>query len=360
MKKLLLVLLLLPLFGTRAWAEDAFDIFDAPAMQQGLTAEERAIGGELHPDGFDAASALARLWQSAVQHFRARFLAEFGFAAELLALVLLCGAARAVCPTEKIAGLIEICSASFAAARLLNGVNSLVEETVQALYRLSDYSKAALPVVYTAAAASGAPGSAAARYAASALALDVILSLAQRAVIPLIYAVLSLTLANAVFPHPILGAVEGLTRWMAKTAMTVVSFAFTACLGICSVVSGSVDAAAVKAARSVIAGAVPVVGGMVADASAAVLSAAAVVRSCTGAFGLFAVCAMCLGPFAALTVKNLLFKAVAVVAEAVQNPRLYKLFSGVGSAAALLMGLLGSTALMLFIAIAVGMKAVGV
>ena len=359
MKKLILVLLLLPLFSARAWAEDAFDIFDAGAMRQGLTAEERAIGGELHSDGFDAASALARLWQSAVRHVRARFLAEFSFASKLLALMLLCGAARSACPTEKIAALIEICSACLAAGLLLGGVNSLVEETVQALYRLSDYSKAALPVVYAAAAASGAPGSASASYAASALALDVILSLAQKAVIPLIYAALSLTLSNAVFPHPILGAVEGLVRWMAKTAMTAASFAFTACLGICSVVSGSLDAAAVKAARSVIAGAVPVVGGMVADASAAVLSAAAVVRSCTGAFGLVTVCAMVLGPFAALLVKNTLFKSVAAVAEAMQNPRLQKLFSGVGSAVALLMGLLGSTALMLFIAIAVGMKAVG-
>ncbi|MBQ7692550.1 MAG: hypothetical protein IJT29_02955 [Oscillospiraceae bacterium] len=359
MKKLMLVLLLLPLFSARAWAEDAFDIFDADAMRQGLTLEERAVGGELSRDGFDAVAALSRLWQNAVRHFRARFVAEFGFAAELLVLVFLCGAARTACPSEKIAGLIEICSASLAAGLLLGGVNSLVEETVQALYRLSDYSKAALPVVYAAAAASGAPGSASARYAASALALDMILSLSQKLVIPLIYALLSLTLTNAVFPHPILGAVEGLVRWMAKTAMTASSLAFTICLGICSVVSGSVDAAALKAARSVIAGAVPVVGGMVADASAAVLSAAAVVRSCTGAFGLVTVCAMVLGPFAALLVKNTLFKSVAAVAESVQNPRLQKLFSGVGNAVALLMGLLGSTALMLLIAIAAGMKAAG-
>ena len=94
--------------------------------------------------------------------------------------------------------------------------------------------------------------------------------------------------------------------------------------------------------------------------AAAVLSAAAVVRSCTGAFGLVAVCAICVGPFALLSVKNILFKAVAAVADAVQIPRLQKLFTGIGSAVGLLMGMLGCCAMMLFLSFAAAMKAVTV
>ena len=57
-------------------------------------------------------------------------------------------------------------------------------------------------------------------------------------------------------------------------------------------------------------------------------------------------------------VKRFLFKAVAAAAEAVQNPRLQKLFSCVGSAAGMLMGLLGCNAMMLFLSFTAAMKAV--
>ena len=74
--------------------------------------------------------------------------------------------------------------------------------------------------------------------------------------------------------------------------------------------------------------------------------------------GLIAVSVVCAGPLALLCVKRFLFKAVAAAAEAVQNPRLQKLFSCVGSAAGMLMGLLGCNAMMLFLSFTAAMKAV--
>lgn len=362
MRQAIIVLLILPFFFCRAYAEElprqALNAFDAGRMKSGLNEEELEISGALDSDSYDAGSALSRLWHVLFEMLRANLRKELGFALRLLTLIFLCGSARAACPVDKIGGLIEICAVCAAAALLVGNVHSLTSQTTNALYRLSDYSRAALPVVYTAAAASGAVNSAAARYAASVLAFDVIMCLSQRAVIPLIYLSLSLSLTNAVFPNPILAAVEHFAKWMAKTAMAAASLAFTAYLGMSAVITGSVDAAAIKTARSVISGALPVVGGMISDASSAVLSAAGVVRSCTGAFGLVSVCAICAGPFALLSVKSLVLKAVAAAAESVQIPRLQKLFSGVGNAAAMLLGLLGSCAVMLFLSFAVGMKAV--
>ena len=125
-----------------------------------------------------------------------------------------------------------------------------------------------------------------------------------------------------------------------------------------TLISTKVDAAAVKTTRTVISGTLPVVGGMISDASAAVLSAGAAVLSCMGAFGLIAVCTMCMGPFVMLTVKGMVFKAVCTVAESVQNSGLQRLFSGVSAAVGLLMGLLGANAIMLFLSLAAAMKVV--
>lgn len=362
MRQLLCVFLLLPLLFCKAHAQepisDAMDIFDAGIMERGLSEEEAEISGELGYGDYNISGALVRLWRSVLERLKTELRAGLGFGAALLALVFLCAFAGAVCTEDRIRDAIEICGACTAAALMTGSMNSLVSETVEAIYRLSDYSKAALPVLYTAAAASGAVSSSAVRYAAACLGLDVMMSLAQKAVIPLIYAYLALTLSGAIFPNPLLAAMEQLSKWAAKTVLTASTIAFTAYLSICSLVSTSVDAAAVKATRTVISTTLPVVGGMLSDASAAVLAAAGVVRSCTGAFGLVAVSAMCAGPIVLLSVKSFLFKAVAAAAESVQNARLKKLFSGLGSALALLMGLLGCNAIMLFLSFAAGMKAV--
>lgn len=364
MKQLLCVLFVIPLFFCKAHAQEpapnAMDIFDTESMQSGLSEEEAEIGGELSYGTYDVSAAMTRLWRSVLEKLRAEVHAGLGFAAVLLALVFLCAFACAVCTEDRIRDAIEICGTCTAAVMLTGSMNSLVSQTVGAIYRLSDYSKAALPVLYTAAAAAGAVSSSAVRYAAASLALDVMMSLAQKAVIPLIYAYLALGLSSSVFPNPLLEAMEQLSRWAAKTVLTASTIAFTACLSLSSLVSTSVDAAAVKTARTVISTTLPVVGGMLSDASAAVLAAAGVVRSCTGAFGLIAVSAMCAGPIALLSVKSFLFKAVAAAADSVQNARLKKLFSCLGSALGLLMGLLGCNAIMLFLSFAAGMKAVTV
>ena len=362
MKQLACVLLLIPLIFSKAHAQDltpnAMDVFDVEIMERGLSEEEAKISGKPGDGVYDMGAALTRLWRGVFEKLKTEMHAGLGFAASLLALVFLCAFACAVCTVDQIRDAIEICGASAAAMLLTGSVNSLVSQTVEAIYRLSDYSKAALPVLYTAAAASGAVSSSAVRYAAASLALDVMMSLSQKTVIPLIYAYLALTLGASVFPNPLLEAMQQLSNWAAKTVLKASTIVFTACLSISSLVNTGVDAAALKTTRTVISASLPVVGGMLSDASAAVLAAAGVVRSCAGAFGLMAVSAMCAGPIVLLSVKSFLFKAVAAAADSVQNARLKKLFSGLGNAIGMLLGLLGCSAIMLFLSFAAGMKAV--
>ena len=68
MKQILIVLLILQLFQVSAYAEgltdQALGIFDTVQMENGLNGEEREIGGKIGPAGYDAGSALSRLWRS--------------------------------------------------------------------------------------------------------------------------------------------------------------------------------------------------------------------------------------------------------------------------------------------------------
>lgn len=360
----MMVLIMTPLFFGQARAEELdgqiLGIFESEKMEQGLHEEELEIIGKLEGERFDVFSAMRRLWEAFLSAIREQMQENLGFAAQLLALILFFAFAGAVCSDEKIRNIIEICTVCTASTLLVGNLDSIVSQTLQTVYRLSDYSRAALPVAYTAAAASGAVGSSAVRYAAACLALEVMMSLSQKAVVPLVYTTLALGLTDVIYPNPILNAVSELSKWTAKTIMTGAVLAFTTYIGLSSVISTSADAAAVKAARMVLSGALPVVGGMLSDASAAVLSAAAVIRSCTGAFGLVAVCVLCAGPFAFLAVKRFLFKAVSAAAQSVQSARLHRLFSCVGNAIGMLTGLLGCNAVMLFLSFMAAMKAVTV
>ena len=122
--------------------------------------------------------------------------------------------------------------------------------------------------------------------------------------------------------------------------------------------SGTADAAAVKTAKTVISTALPVVGGILSDASASVLSAAGVIRASAGAFSLVAVCALCIAPFARLGVKLIVFKAASAVAETVPNGRMSALLDDIGTAMGILAGTVGSFAVILFFSFTSAIRAV--
>ena len=85
---------------------------------------------------------------------------------------------------------------------------SLGTETLQTL---SDYSHVLLPVLSSAAAASGAAGSAAAKYAATAVCMDVLLSVARSVLVPCVCGYAALSVADAAVGNEILKTAKKLS-----------------------------------------------------------------------------------------------------------------------------------------------------
>lgn len=363
MRVFLLVLLLIPGFTVPAYAEDIYeqaaDETGIYAIEDQLPEEARDISGSLKVDGsYDTENALERLWNSLIDKIKGELGENIKTASALIAISMLCALSGSLCSGKPIKEYINIAGCCAAAVSLLGSVDSIVGETVAALNQLSDYSKAALPAMFTAAAACGAVGSASAKYAATCLALDVLMSVSQKLIIPLVYSYLALAVAGSVFPNSLLSNTARLTKWIAGTIMTAMTIAFSAYIGMTGLVAGSVDAVAIKTARTVISTTLPVVGGIISDASGAVLSAASVIKNSAGVFGLIAVCALCAGPFAVLSVRMLVLKVAAAASDMVPNSRLSGLINSVSTAMGLLLGLLGCCGIMLFISIMAGIKAV--
>ena len=81
-------------------------------------------------------------------------------------------------------------------------------------------------------------------------------------------------------------------------------------------------------------------------------------RNAVGVFGMLAVLCVCLTPFLRLGVQYLAYKAAAALSGLVAGKRLQELISGIGSAFAMIMGLVGAGAMMLFFSLIASVKAV--
>ena len=357
MKKLLMILLLVPLLITAVWAEGGG--VDVSGVEEGLDEETREISGELVTDGsYDVDGAIARLFAKVKEELADRAREELNSLTRIIAIAAVCTTAEAVCSDKKASELIALCACSAVTLCTLGPVDGLMSQMLHSLTALNDYSRAAMPAVFTAAAASGAVLSSGAKYAAVCLSLDIIMELTHKLTVPLICAYLAMCVCRAVFPNAIVGAAVNVAKWLAVTVMTFLTIGTSAYIGLVSALTGSADAAAVKAAKTVISTALPVVGGIISDAASTVLASAGVIKSSAGVFALIGVCALCIAPFAAIGVKMLVFRLCSAIASALDGSRLAALLGDISGALAMMLGVLGSMTIMLFISFMAAIRTV--
>ena len=244
-----------------------------------------------------------------------------------------------------LAGVLAIAAVS------VTSVNSFIGLGRQVLDELEVFSRMLLPTLAGAAASSGAITSAAAKYAVTVLFMNVMITISKGVVMPLIMAYIAVSIAEAATGGSALSGVGELIKWLAKTILTIIVIAFVAYLGITGVITGTSDAVALRAAKLTISTVLPVVGGIIADASETVLVGASILRNAVGIFGLLAVSAICLIPFLRLGANYLLFKAAGGLAGAIADKRIGNLINAVGTAFGLTMGVVGVAAMMLYISI---------
>jgi stage III sporulation protein AE len=242
---------------------------------------------------------------------------------------------------------------------LLKSSNSLIHLGTQTVARLSDYGKLLLPVLAAALAAQGGTTTSAAIYAGTAIFDAILGSAISKLLCPMIYIYICLSVANSALGSDPLGKIRDLMKWIMTWGLKIILYFFTGYIGITGVVSGSADAAAIKAAKLTISGMVPVVGGILSDASEAVLVGAGVVKNGAGIYGMMAVLAIVIGPFLRIGIQYLLLKATAAVCGLFGTKSITALVQDFTTAMGLLLAMTGSSCLLLLISAVCFMKGVG-
>ena len=250
----------------------------------------------------------------------------------------------------------NLVGATAIAAGLLLSANSLIRLGSQTVTEISEYGKLLLPVMT---AAQGGAASSTALYAGTAVFDSVLSSLISRMLGPMVYLFLALSAANGAIGENILGKLRDLVKnvvsWSLKTILTV----FTTYMTVTGVVSGTTDAAALKATKVTISSVVPVVGGILSDASEAVLVSAGLMKNAAGIYGILAVLAVFLSPFLKIGVHYLILKLTAAVCGIFGEKGLTELIGDFSTAMGLLLAMTGSECLLLLISTVCFLKGVG-
>lgn len=258
--------------------------------------------------------------------------------------------------TEKCCDLVgAVCIAGL----LLGSANSLIRLGTDTVEEISQYGKLLLPVMTTALAAQGGLTTSASLYVGTA-AFDTLLSgVIASVLVPMVYIYLALAAANAAIGDDLLKKLRDFLKWLMTWVLKTVLYVFTGYMGITGVVSGTTDAAALKAAKLTISGVVPVVGGILSDASEAVLVSAGVVKNAAGIYGIFAVLALIAEPFFRIGVHYLILKFTAAVCGIFASKRITELIGDFTSVMGLLLAMTGTVCLLILISTVCFLRGVG-
>lgn len=253
----------------------------------------------------------------------------------------------------------ELTGTVLTAGLLLQSSNSLISLGAETVEQISEYGKLLLPVMSTALAAQGGVTSSAALYAGTAIFDAFLSSLISKLLVPMIYLYLALATAAGAVGESLLKKMGDTVKWAMTWGLKIVLYVFTGYIGITGVVSGTTDAAALKAAKLTISGVVPVVGGILSDASEAVLVGAGVVKNAAGIYGLLAILAVWIGPFLRIGAHYLMLKVTEEVCGVFDVKSVKGLLHDFSAAMGILLAMTGTVCLMLLISTVCFMKGVG-
>lgn len=320
-----------------------------PVSAAELTAPTVPDSGEtfMPEDTSSFGSALIELFQKAIVAVRPDLREAGSLCLGLFGIVLL------VSLTQRFPGksgkVTDLVGVAAIGTLLLQSTNVLVRLGMNTVEQVSSYGKLLLPVMTAAMAAQGGITASTALYAGTALFDSVLSHFISGMITPMIYLFLALAAANSAVGEDVLKKLRDFIKWLMTWSLKIILYVFTGYMGITGVVSGTTDAAALKAAKLTISGVVPVVGGILSDASEAVLVSAGVVKNAAGIYGMLAVLSICIGPFLRIGAHYLLLKTTAALCSVFGSKRICGFIGDYSTAMGLLLGMTGSVCLLLLI-----------
>ena len=279
-----------------------------------------------------------------------------GVCATLIGISLLVGLLGEIAGNMK--PVVELTGSIVVAISLFQPMKSLIRMGAQTVTQVSQYGKLILPVMTGALAAEGGITKSGSLYAVTAF-FDACISEGIASILtPIIYLYLCICVTVNLFPEAILKNVKNLIKWLISWLLKTILYLFTGFISITGVVGGATDATVLKATKLTISGMVPVVGGILSDASEAVLVSAGIMKNAAGIYGLLTVIAIWIGPFLRIGVQYLMLKVTSGTCEIFGAKQMTEIMKDFSCAMGFLLAMTGAVCMIFIISTICFMKGV--
>ena len=228
---------------------------------------------------------------------------------------------------------------------LLSNTGSMLRLGIETVQQITDYSKLLLPVLTAALAAQGGSVSATALYSVTALFSSILSGLMTKILFPMISVFLVFATISAATEDEFLRRLRDLTKQIMSWSLKILLYGFTGFISITGIISGTADQMAIKAAKLTISGMVPVVGGILSDASETILVGAGMVKSTIGVYGMLAVLAITIVPFLKVGISYLFLKLTCTAGSAYAPKTLVGVLTDFTTAMGFVLAITGSVCL---------------
>lgn len=342
--KILGMLLVMMAFLTLPASANAIVVPDVPEDVEDIFPEQQE----------DFAAGVLSMIQKALDEARPGFLSSIRICVSILATALLLSVLRTFQGKSK--AVVEMGGVLVVTALLLGSTNSMIEEGTKTVSQISDYGKLLLPVMTAALASQGGTTTAATIYTATAFVDTCLCSVISSVLIPAIYVFLAFSVMNALTDDGILTKLKDLCKWAMSWFLKIVLYGFTGYMAISGVISGGADQTAIKATKLTISGVVPVVGGILSDASETILVGAGVVKNTAGVYGMLAILAVTILPFLTIGGHYLLLKITSAVSSVFAPKTVGTLLEDFASSMGLILAVVGTVSLIQMISVVCFLK----
>ena len=233
--------------------------------------------------------------------------------------------------------------------QLLSSANAMIRLGCDTINELSNYGKLLLPVMASALAAQGGITSAGALYVGTTVFDTLLGSMMTRVFVPMVFIFLAVGVAGCALGDETLKKMLDMGKSILTWSLKTVLIAYMAYMGITGVISGTTDAVALKATKLTISTVVPVVGGILSDASEAVLVSVGAMKNAAGIYGILAAAAIFLEPFLRIGAHYLVLKGTGAICTIIDPKGTGGLLDVFSSAMGLILAMTGVSCLLLLI-----------
>jgi stage III sporulation protein AE len=295
---IILIVIFFPVYNAGAVGSDdlgAPQDFGHQEIMEALPEEIQGYMEEVEPLELTFGAVVAEIWKLLKQEIT-KPLKLFG---ALVGVIVLCAAAETLRDTGSKTGTAAV--QAFEMAGILAGAGIMSAAIADCVIRTSETLTAAaafmltfIPILAGIMAVMGQLISANLFNSSVLIAAQIFSQVMVTALMPLSASIIGVSIAGAVSPDL---KTERLANTVKTTVVWVLGFlatVFAGLLTVQSLVSGNTDSVAMKAVKFTVSGGVPIIGGAVSDALGVVNGSVAVLKSTTGAFGIIALCAVCL------------------------------------------------------------------